>query len=329
MRITESQLRRIVRKLMKEAPLMDLYPPRVSGSRAIGQVPDEDVDAEPNFLDSGKMKADRIFATKSFAEKLKKLVANWPVDVWVAPVASDTNFLLEEDNDRFIMLDPEEILNNSDLGDPELRGVVAGWMEKSGGHGALFVPYAKGSLPNNEITPWMILHGMFNVRPFPGYSGYAALQEAEEVIHVVKKAVENLFFASAWGFTDEKEALEAIERVFTMGSARNKYFSKFNEFQQLNDIDNEAAVQSITKGGFRYDKEALQAFRDRCTAEEPVDPVAKQARKSAISHFSATDPNSLIDEAQDLLDKAVALSPKARSDFMRGIVGKVIIVNVT
>lgn len=309
MRITESKLRRIIRSLISEAPLADLYPPRTGGSRAIGAPPAYDSGVELNRVDTGKVKADRIFGTKSFKEKLKKLTASWPVDVWVAPVAVESEeFLLDDPRDRLNMFDPEEILQGAEQRDPELQGVVRDWMSASGGRGALIVPYAKGSAPGVELTPWMILHSMFNTMPRPGSSGFSALEGGEEIVEIVNKAVKHLFSASRWCSIKEKEALEAIEGVFTMGSARNRYFSKFNEFLQLNDIDNEAAVQSITTGGFRYDKKALQDFRDICNSEEAV---------------------PYIDLAQDLLDQAVTLSPKARSDFMRGINGKVVIVNVT
>jgi hypothetical protein len=308
MRITARELRRTIRAVLAEAPLADIYPPRQASGRPVGHSYVDDEDNEGYGTDFEKSK--KVFASKSFREKFKKLTAGWPMDVWVAPAVMNDYF--EDSIYRVLVIEPDSVETSVKLDrDPDVVGVVKDWVAATGAHGTLIIPYAGLVTAGVEVTPWIVVHAMFDNEGLSmGRSG-VDLRQAYKISELVDEAVELINTAALTGSdsSSRKSRLEAIadvEKVFTMGSARKSYFSK--GLADRSDIRNEAAVQAVaTTKGFRYDAEALERIKSSC------------------------DPSKVpsVDRARKLLDRAVAMSPGAREEFMREILGKVIIINVT
>lgn len=320
MKITESQLRRIVRRLVSEAPLADLADPKYIESPA-----SRFFYGKQTYSDTNLEKARKIFSSKSFRTKLEKLLMNWPIDVWVSPqIPTEFSSVFPE---RMEIYEPEEIISgkfekessedfdpdyDSDVGDiprggfRELKSATEEWLQKSGGgsNSTLIIAYrSSGPSLGQEITPWMILHAMFD-------SDYEQnfVEDSEYIIGLidsVKLAIRKL--QEVLGIS--QVSAEMIEQVFTMGSARARYFSKIPIRFDLRDMPNEAIVQSLTTRGFRYNPDALDVIRERL--EDSDDP-------SLLAN---------VDDAQMLLDKAVSLSERAKSEFFSLITGKVLIVD--
>lgn len=98
-----------------------------------------------------------------------------------------------------------------------------------------------------------------------------------------------------------------------MGSARSGWFTRHAQplagaggNTVLPDLANEAAVQALTAGGFKYNKDVW----------------------AEIERKKASAPKSLA-KIKSTLDRAEAESEKTKAGFMKSVAGKVVIVQGT
>lgn len=300
MRVSESQLRRIVRKLVREAPLADIYPTQstkfhTSLAAASGDYSYTQSAYEPAEIEQAK----RIFGTKKYAEKLKKLVAGWDVNVYWAPqVPENVVYGPRGDADLY---DPQEFLSKVGPAAPEASKTVRSWMSIGDPNSALFIVEGgpEGSLTYAN-TPWMALHALFNVTtgprsPLPVFDDPSFGFE-NDILEIIEELL-----SAGNKFSD-------IEKIFTMGAARRNYFSGQGNLGDVEgdiaELADEIKVQCVLPKGFSYNKAALDAALAKSGDEE------------------------LAERAYELFDGLVSESPAIMKRFLDKIRGKIVVVDV-
>lgn len=322
MKLSIMQLREVIRSAINEMPLARLYeprhakrsiyvPPTIGKSGAGDESDEDDFDFDFNVLKPSttqKKKIKSLFRSKSYKQRLEKLLSGWPNPVFWLPYTAD--YTLSSDRSSEIV-DPSTALRKvSD--NPELTGAIRVWMDEElskDPNATLVITVGRLHLTAAQVTPWMTLHALFDrgdalyedEPPAPG------TETATEIATLVGDFIESLpdEFVEGRGF-------DMLEQVFTFGSARMKYATRVRvkTFPRgkgtFSDARNEAAVQSLTKRGFQYDREALNALIE--AAEE--------------EGFDTSDVNVAA------LDEAERLSTKSKQEFFNVIKGNVIIVDV-
>lgn len=321
MKITKSRLRAIIKSILLEAPLADLDEPY--DARKPGEKPEVDQSL-------------RVFKSKSFKDRMTKLLSKFPQDIWVSPVV-EKDFAGKIIDDRFFIGTPDELLDLGYDKDSYVWKIVEAWLERSGGNGSLFIPFSAGVNSGSELTPWMMLHSLFDARisyteePFPGLETAVRIRdevsEAVTLLDEISKSFGDVFrnHDASLPPREGNESLynenELIEDIFTFGSARSGYFGKARRFYggliEYSDVANEAAVQSILSSGFKYNREGFENFKNSCLNKA----------SGTIELFKTTVKK--LKDAEIRLQKAEILSKRSHQEFIQGINGKVIIVYVS
>lgn len=346
MRITESQLRRIVRKMIKEAPLADLDPPTsfqkepITGRISKRSVPDpetnfwKDKDFELKSQENPKAeKMKSMVSSPSFRTKLEKLTSSMPIDFYVAPYVAE-NFLPEtaydldlQDQDSVWGYNPQNrakvgtpgemlaaIQSSTVISDEDKKlfeATINKYIAASGGgkKSCLIIPILRGSRGFEFFTPWMIFHTLFDrgdVFYTHGKGSTPNITGSTRLRGAIRQALYDMQYRL-------KLTVSEIESIFTMGSARSGWFTKYAQPVDgpggntvIEDLANEAAVQALTSEGFNYNKDAW----------------------AEIEKKKANSPKTLA-KVKSALDRAVAESEKTKAAFIKSIAGKVIIVQGT
>lgn len=342
MRVTESQLRKLVKRLIKEAPLADIDPPTgfqkepITGrtyQKYVGYDPEKNgvIMQDTPYTNVKNPKADMmksIVSSSRFRTKLEKMTANMPINFYVAPYVAE-NFLegtlydLEltgnagSQGNRAKFGSPSEVieaLNKSTHVSDEDKKLFIATIDKyvaaSGGgkSSCLIIPVLRGAGSFEFFTPWMLFHILFD-------SGDEEITKDGFKKHIFGSDKLRYAIRAAIHIMQSKLRLsfEEIEKIFTMGSARSGWTSRFSPGAQglggntvLLDLANEAATQALTTKGFNYNREAF--------AE-----IEKKKSKSPKA----------VAEVKKRLDLAESLSERVKSAFMKSVAGKVIIVQGT
>lgn len=342
MRITESQLRSIVRQLVSEAPLAGFDPPAQQGQSS-----------PHGRFGSGKYSKDtervrKIFSSEHFHTNLRKLLQNFPLDIWVSPVVGSYSTearMFDRAGDRLFLVEPQEAIEK---GSDQLANAARAWMERTGGQGALIVPVSSKAAAGEELTPWMIFHAIVDGRGDIWTSAESLedtfapdflkmmtpLTRTSDLVMDVIEAIAVCFGQEPRNQgelnylypVDVKMSLaKRIEKVFTFGSARSSYavkaakraeklyyvsdkdYKRTEELAvELGELANEAVVQAMmTTAGFRYDAAALASIR------ADADPKLWASQK-----------------IEEKLDELVAMSPVLKQSLADSLRGKVAVIGV-
>ena len=322
MRITESQLRRIIRKLVKEAPLADFYPvvdaptgavspydPRPADAGSLGRGDLHDEVGGPGSLEKLK----RVYSHPNFSARLKKLLQSFPIEVYVLPIALDEAGL--HLGERLTFYDKKtifEIPPENSFERPADQVIKKGdavsfmrkWALESPAGSCLICPisYSAGNV-RQGVTPWMIFHSFFDSNGEAG-TDYRILKACPSVEALQNNVNEIPTILEEEGFyvqntVDKREPMKLISKIFTFGSARANYLSRFLVGEWV-DLENEASVQAcLTTKGFTYNPDAVEAL-----------PISEESKEQIYS----------------LLDEAVSLSPACKSEFANFLKDKIVIV---
>lgn len=305
MRITESQLRRIVRRIIREAPLADFYP---TVDAPTGAVSPYSQPSDPGNIERLK----RTFEHPNFSGRLRKLLQSFPVDVSVMPIALDEAGLFR--GERLVIYDKSTFAQDIKKigGDPLKKGeataLMLQWAATAPAQSCLICPisYSAGNKIQG-ITPWMIFHSFFDSDGGGGtdwriFRACPSIQRFQEKINDVSRVLweTDVFHPEANSTSQKVESMKLIEKIFTFGSARQGYLSR-HQGGEWADIENEASVQAcLTTKGFTYSSDAV--------SELPID-------------------EELRDEIEGHLAEAAALSPACKSEFADFLRGKIIVVS--
>ena len=314
MRISESQLRRIVRRLINEAPLVDLYPPMYAGRDTGVYGTSGELDPESFADPRDTAHAKRTYESPNFKAKLQKLLMNFPVDVYVLPVTPDVSPDFVYLAQRFTAIDKDSLKTSpawtgykqkiydmegkeferevkSITSQQDFRNFVENWAESAPSDACLICSFAKrGSDKQQQLTPWNVFHAMFD--SVIGSTAYEILESCPSI-----KKIKKLFDGILHLYEELEIPVEDFEKIFTMGSVRQGYFSKVTS-DNIADMSNEVATQAaITTKGFTYNSGAVIAL-----------PVEEKVKKKILSN----------------LYQMKEISPQCKSEFVNFLKGKII-----
>lgn len=276
MRITESQLRRIIheeaRKILKEMPYAG------SIGSVTGQDPDDSpwwmTGPSPEDIVSGRKAAQALAGSQGFKKLATRLYGNFPVPVWTAHFAGSFGQLDRRGfsgRSRVVDLDAGmETMKHVGFSEATLAAVDT---QKD-----LVVLYASEmkSKLGTMATPWIIFHAIFDSE----VPGRMDLEGYEELLYMWEEKQYD-------GTPEAKSAFwDTIHNLLTMRSAREKALAS------IEDTPNEMIVQQlITAGGLQYNEKRFGALTP---SDQEFFSRSRELVKAVADSFTRAAPGKLI-----------------------------------
>ena len=324
----------IKKQRIMEAPLMDILPSIKPKDYGKEEQPDQD-------------RKEKLFASKKFHEKAKKLVQNLPVNIWVAPdigkkfFSSRRVMILDLEYIKKIQIPEEDSYKklssldnkgktkyykhwnniNRLFPNEEYKKYILDIVQTIPKEDCLLVVETEGEDQNfNFVSPWMILHAMFDNGIYFRNAPSQQIPEINKLTQHFKNI--NVILKRSVNPNIIKDPNKIIslsqnfESIFTFGSARKKFYSnivkkgfesgeKIEKFETemviSDDYLNESLAQCLTTNGFQYNKEAVINL-----------PLPDHAKQKIIQ----------------ILEEVKKLSPIVRQKFANLLKGKIIFINV-
>ena len=281
MRITESQLRRIIheeaRKILKEMPY--------AGS--IGSVTGQDPDDSPRWMTgpssedivSGRKAAQALAGSQGFKKLATRLYGNFPVPVWTAHFAGSFGKLDRRGfsgRSRVVDLDAGmEIMKQAGFSESALAAV-----DTQKDLVVLYASEVKGKL-GTMATPWMIFHAIFDSE----VPGSMDLEGYEELLYMWEDKQYDLTWVEGQPKL-KREFWDTMHNVLTMRSARERALAS------IDDTPNEMIVQQlITARGLQYNEKRFGALTP---SDQEFFSRSKELVKAVADSFTRAAAGKLI-----------------------------------
>lgn len=261
MRVTESELRHMVRRVLREAPLADLYPPLSPAQptrRAMQWVEmmgDENAPRPQRPEDVERLQ--KLASSGGYRNKMTRIMSGFPMEVSVLPVTQELRTGISGPGERLYVIDRSQIAQKMselifEFGEPVVEAVES-WDAAAPDGACLFVSY-QGYAPagTTMYSPYMMLHAIFDNESVYDMLGVTDL---EEIFYLATDALGEMGVSPA---SDVKK-IEKFELCFpSMKPAETKHYSRFP--RNVDDWPNDVATHCLLKKGFDYDPSALREF---------------------------------------------------------------------
>lgn len=235
------EFRCMIRSILSEAPLADVYPPSM----------DSNINYEPEGDKRGKEPVRKFFSTPKFAADAKKIFSLWSIPVYLVPAyktqISDYGFTRHKRVTD--TASQAEVLRDLRFSEKEIDKLL---IELKKG-ACIIVTTASRLVKNFLPSPWMTIH--------------ALLDDQRDQPSPLSTMVENVYNVLISAFESSNE----LNHVLTMKSART------NNLNSMNDAAAEIICQAgLTSSGFRYN---MTNSAEKNAALERIAGIVQSARR--------------------------------------------------